>query len=157
MKSILVILALGAIGLASATACTKPVFRYALERWPASPYRLTVLHQGKTDEDFEKRVKGLCLEETFELVFRQHDVKGDLPEGSVRENWQKNPDPARLPLVLLRMPDREEIIWEGKFDADGARKLKELIYCPATVKTIGSICQGDTAVWLMASGPDERE
>ena len=27
-------------------ACSVPVFRYALENWPADPYRVIVFHQG---------------------------------------------------------------------------------------------------------------
>lgn len=157
MKSTLVFLAFAGISLASASACTKPVFRYALERWPAAPYQLTVLHEGKLDDDLDGRVKNLCPEDVFNFNFRHYDVKGELPEGPVRENWEKNPDPRRLPLGLLRMPEGDQVIWEGKLDPAGAGKLKELLFCPATVKVIGAICQGDTAVWMLVPGPDEKE
>ena len=30
-----------------ALACSVPVFRYALERWDASPYALVVFHRGR--------------------------------------------------------------------------------------------------------------
>ena len=32
--------------VALAEACNVPVFRYALERWRADPYRVTVFHEG---------------------------------------------------------------------------------------------------------------
>ena len=35
------------LGFSSAAqACSVPVFRYALERWPADAYRLVIFHNG---------------------------------------------------------------------------------------------------------------
>src|SRR5438876_24831 len=34
------------LGAAGARACTIPVFRYALERWAASPYEVVIFHHG---------------------------------------------------------------------------------------------------------------
>ena len=34
------------LSLASALACSVPVFRYALEKWPADAYPATVFHRG---------------------------------------------------------------------------------------------------------------
>ena len=34
------------LSLASALACSVPVFRYALEKWPPDVYQATVFHRG---------------------------------------------------------------------------------------------------------------
>jgi hypothetical protein len=117
---------------------------------------LAVLHEGKLDEGLESRVKALCPEEVYNLNFRHFDVKGELPEGLVRENWEKKPDPKRLPLGVLLMPEGDKILWEGKLDPAGAEKLKKLIYSPAIVDAISSICRGDTAAWWFVPGNDEK-
>lgn len=62
MRSIPIVLL--ALLAARADACTVPVFRYALERWPADDYEAVVFHRGPLDEEsraliaaFEKRAE----------------------------------------------------------------------------------------------------
>ncbi len=43
----------------SARACSVPVFRYALERWPASPYEVVVMHRGPLVGDANRAVEAL--------------------------------------------------------------------------------------------------
>ena len=42
-----------------AEACSVPVFRYALERWKASPYEVLVYHRGKLAGQDKKQVTAL--------------------------------------------------------------------------------------------------
>ena len=35
---------------ATASACSVPVFRYALEHWPADPFQITVFHRGTMND-----------------------------------------------------------------------------------------------------------
>jgi hypothetical protein len=42
-----------------ARACSVPVFRYALERWPASPYEVVVMHRGPLSGDANRAVDAL--------------------------------------------------------------------------------------------------
>src|SRR5512136_1886912 len=44
--STVLVLAFLLSSIPSALACSVPVFRYALERWPASPYEAVVFHRG---------------------------------------------------------------------------------------------------------------
>lgn len=47
--------------LADAVACIKPLFHYALARWPAAPYRLAVLHKGELDQAAKSEISAAIL------------------------------------------------------------------------------------------------
>jgi len=47
----LLLLAFAAVmGALPVWACDVPVFRFALERWPADPYQATIFHKGPLDD-----------------------------------------------------------------------------------------------------------
>ena len=46
---------------AVAIACNVPVFRYALERWPADPYEVFVLHEGALDAEAQQQLQQLRM------------------------------------------------------------------------------------------------
>jgi hypothetical protein len=161
MKRLLMIAICSAVvGAMNSRACTKPVFRYALDRWPASPYHLTVLHKGPLAESFDERLESLCPEDAYGFTVAHADIDGDLPEGVIKDNWIADPDPARLPLAILQPPaaygSQPTVVWEGSIDEAGAAKLRALIYPPPVRHLIRSICEGDTAVWMLIKGPDAK-
>ncbi|PIW14960.1 MAG: hypothetical protein COW34_07135, partial [Armatimonadetes bacterium CG17_big_fil_post_rev_8_21_14_2_50_66_6] len=41
------------------SACSVPVFQYALERWPADPYEVVVFHRGPLSEQDQATAKWL--------------------------------------------------------------------------------------------------
>ena len=45
-RALALLLLISSLTLPPARACSVPVFRYALERWPAAPYELIVFHRG---------------------------------------------------------------------------------------------------------------
>src|SRR5437773_9807329 len=47
----LLILSGTALSTAADRTCSIPVFRYALERWPAAPYDVVVFHRGALTEE----------------------------------------------------------------------------------------------------------
>ena len=47
------------LGVRPAAACSVPVFRYALERWPADMYRLVVFHRGALSEGQQAEIAKL--------------------------------------------------------------------------------------------------
>ncbi len=63
-----------------ALACNVPVFRYALERWPADPYEIMVLHEGDLDPAEQEQLSTLRkaskqLSGTVNCTVRDVDVK----------------------------------------------------------------------------------
>ncbi len=139
-------------------ACTKPVFRYALERWPASPYRLVVLHRGTLNDQRRESLGSVVPEGTFNLRVYYFDVEEKLPEGVVRDSWLADPDPKRLPLALLLPPAKVEtekpILWEGRVDAAGAKSLTRQLYGPVVRRLLSRLASGDTAVWILVKSPN---
>jgi len=161
MKLFLALLvAWAAAGQITANACTKPVFRYALERWPASPFHLAVLHDAPLDDAVGNRLESLYPEDSYGLSITAASVTNELPDGGVKDAWQANADPERLPLGVLQTPfeygTTPTVLWQGSLDAAGVKTLKGLIYPPAVRKVLASIAAGDTAAWLLLNGPDEK-
>ena len=58
-KATALILTVCTLAASVAIACNVPVFRYALERWPADPYELVVLHEGELTAKDLAQVKAL--------------------------------------------------------------------------------------------------
>ena len=77
------------IAVTSATACNVPVFRYALERWPADPYRIVVFLDGESNA---KDAEALDLLESSagnrpsgaNAIVKTVDISGGVPV-----QWQK--------------------------------------------------------------------
>lgn len=143
-----------------AEACSIPVFRYALERWPPAPYELLVFHRGPLAENDKKIVDWLvkCAEgmdvisnvepRTFDL-----DAKVN-PE--VLELWKKQTD-AKLPWMVLRYPPFYQApgqVWSGPVTAENA---KALLDSPVRRDIGKRILEGQAAVWVLLEGGDRKK
>src|SRR6266436_538325 len=84
-----------------ATACTIPVFRYALERWELSPYELVVFHRGELAQNH--RAVLTSLPARVNLVVTQVDLDGKVSPAH-RKLWERDGAFATLPWVVLRRP-----------------------------------------------------
>ena len=171
MKSILLLFVLSALCASNSAACSKPVFRYALERWFASPYEFVVLHKGAIDESTRERLGELLPEGAFDLSLSYVDVEKGVDvdaeakmsqrKRAVLKRWRDNPDPARLPLAMLLPPDDipcdQPIFWEGRIDAAGVKALRKQIYGPIVRQLLEKLAAGDAAVWILVKGPDEAK
>jgi hypothetical protein len=150
-------LATFALGTAAlpAGACNVPVFRYALERWPADPYLLSLVHRGPLAE--EAKVLADALEKTADdgfanLAVRRIDLADpaaakarDLP-GDLRD--------AELPCIVLHdpvQPGADGIVWKGPLSATNIHLLCD---SPARQALRKRLLGGDSAVWLLLEGGD---
>jgi hypothetical protein len=139
-------------------ACRVPVFRYALERWPADMYRLVVFHRGPFTEKQKVLLERLracpgsdC--ETPPLGVFPVDVSGEIPEEIVRV-WEKSAS-AELPHAVLMYPARtmpNGIAWAGSL-AEAARVALEL--SPVRRELARRLIDGQTAVWLFVEKGDD--
>src|SRR5262245_62545714 len=116
-------LLLAALVLATvpARACNIPVFRYALDRWPSDPYRLTVFHRGPLAAPHSDAVKALekaadsdhppVVIELVDLAKNPDGVKGvPTPKAD-----------ADLPYLVVQYPAATRInvpIWSGPLRSD---------------------------------------
>lgn len=139
----------------SAYACSIPVFRYAMERWPADYYEGVLIHKGPLTDDDPASVL-LQGEQAEFLNLRLSKI--DL-ESSVGE--QDSPGPAeriksqlgievpdKLPALVLWYPwnkGRAAPFWSGQFTPS---TVKALIQSPKRQELAQRLIDGQTAVWI---------
>jgi len=107
-KSIVIILLAGSlIGITrSACACTVPVFRYSLERWPADPYGIFVLHGGDLSAEDNAVVDGWIkirseISHTPIILVETVNIETDTLSGffeDVERPWQ----PGNCPRLIVK-------------------------------------------------------
>jgi hypothetical protein len=119
-----------------AQCCSIPVFRYALDRWPADNYRLEISAADAKDEAIAKFLRnfGTASALNLEIVRLPPDHAG----------------PSRL----LR-PHAEELaappVWTGTLNP---AVLSQLTNSPAGREIVRHILTGNTAVWVLVESGD---
>jgi hypothetical protein len=149
------------LSAAAAPACNVPVFRYALEKWAADPFELTVLHRGRLAPADEALLKDLQGRTKLGLPAANFSLEAvDLttqPVEQAREVLQQYPK-ATLPLLVVRYPEACGIswdVWSGRLSAAAVRNLLD---SPARREITRRLTSGETAVWLLLeSGAKERD
>ncbi|MGD0090604.1 MAG: hypothetical protein ABSE73_11855 [Planctomycetota bacterium] len=144
-------LLLALAGAAAANACSIPVFRYALERWPAAPYGAIVFHRGKLEPAARallEQLKGAAsAQPAANLECIEVDVEQPLP-AELGELWKSLNNPA-LPFLVVRYPEgrRESAIaFSSPLNADA---LRGLLDSPARRELAKRLLGGESAVWLV--------
>lgn len=113
----------------AASACTIPVFRYALDRWEADPFRLVVPKAWATDRE---KVKLL-------VPLRGNGVANVLVEESE--------DPA-LDRAKWLFPHDDAVLSKGPLDPD---TLAAVLDSPVRRELVRRILEGDSVVWVVAT------
>jgi hypothetical protein len=114
-----------------ASACTVPVFRYALDRWPADPYRLEApagWMEGKSGAGLRK----LLDEDQTELEV--------LPLAEAGAS------------ARLLMPEEGPAVWSGTLDESATALLDS----PVRRELVRRILTGESMVWVMVTSGDDR-
>ncbi len=135
---ILAILA-GLLAVGSVRACNVPVFRYALEHWPAEPYQVTLYHRGPLNAADLARIDALETASPTQIKF--HSI--DLGQQTVEDA------PTQLPWLIVRYPASANItaaIWQGPL-SDAT--VPELLESPRRHELTRRLLAGDTAVWVL--------
>jgi hypothetical protein len=123
--SVLLLLAAG-----GGQACTIPVFRYALDRWPAGKFTLLVPDSWKEGEA-GKKLAELMRESSPNLVVA---APGDEAAGEA-----------------LLWSDFQKTAWSGTPDA---ATLQGMVSSPVRTELARRILAGDTAVWVLVESGD---
>jgi hypothetical protein len=138
--------------------CNVPVFRYALERWTADPYRLMVFHRGQIKTEQNKILKDLEQvsfqgDSTLNLIIQFTDLN----------NTSQNPltdldDNLTYPVMMLFYPEQTGIsypLWLGELNKSNIDLLKE---SPTRREIANQLLAGETAVFLfLESGKSELD
>jgi hypothetical protein len=135
IQSLAVLVAAGAL------ACNVPVFRYALERWPADNFGVTILRRGAlppAEQAVADTMKEASEKYAANFMLRVTDVPG--------------PTNFPLPAVTVNFPysrGTELTAWHGPFTADTGRLLLD---SPVRRELARRIVKGDSVVWLLLDG-----
>lgn len=145
----------------AAPACSVPVFRYALERWPADPYEVIVFHRGPLHgadkaalAKLEDAVDGKPT--PANLTVTAVDLDGT-PAPELAKLWEAQGE-VELPWMVVRYPRtlrRDDTVWATKLTAASAGTLLD---SPFRTKLVKQLLKGETAVWvLLESGAKEKD
>ena len=137
----LVVAAISFLAATPSRACSIPVFRYALDRWHADPYRLELTAGLAQNESLAAFTRNLAADSPLNL-----------------EVTTRPPGDANTP-AHLRFPHGESsaapVVWSGTLDADA---LGRLTNSPARRELVRRILDGHSVVWvLVESGVREAD
>lgn len=139
-------------------ACSVPVYRYALERWPADPYRLTIFQRGALsagDSVVVDAVRKAGEDGLANLEVRIVDVEGPLPDDA-KKLWAAQVTNA-LPWAVIQYPvisELEQPVGQGVMDAKYAQQILD---SPVRRELCQRISAGDSIVWLVLEGGDKGQ
>jgi hypothetical protein len=139
----------------SAYACSTPVFRYAMERWPADYYDGVLIHKGPLADDNPASVL-LQSEQAEFLNLRLSKIdlesttseQADLGPAESLKSHLGVEVPKTLPALVLWYPlckGRAAPFWTGQFTP---ATVKALIQSPKRKELARRLTDGQTAVWI---------
>ncbi|MCX7886475.1 MAG: hypothetical protein N3B01_04340 [Verrucomicrobiae bacterium] len=137
--------------------CSVPVFRYALERWPADIYRVTVFHRGAFLPEQQAGLDALRRageDGLANLAVRSVDVDGEMPR-SAAEIWNSL-GKVELPWVVVQYPITTGL--EQPFAQGPLRGVfvEQILDSPVRRQVRDRILGGDSAVWLLLESGDRK-
>lgn len=137
------------LSAAVANACSVPVFRYALERWPSCPYEVTVTHREPLTDEEKALVDRL----------RELSVEAGEPNGLLRLAVAPTGETgARPPQIALRYPEAigvQGVVWRGPLTA---ANIDKLLGSPARVELARRLVGGQSGVFvLLACGDADKD
>lgn len=163
MKSLrVVVLSLLAFLLAAQplSACSIPVFRFALERWAPDLFEVSVFYRGTLSDSDEQRVTRL---EDWAVRNGGHlnlevvrcNLDEDVP-ADLLAVWKSLND-APLPTFVVRTPRKttgQTIVWHGRLSDPF---LDALAISPARREITQRLLRGDSVVWLFVRGKNSEQ
>jgi len=144
-----------------ARACNVPVFRYALERWPADRYLVILCQRGPLaaeDQALADTLAKAADREDGPANFSYHliDLDKEAPE-TTAPLFVGEPKPD-LPWLVVRYPREAGIkghVWAGRLNRE---VVQTLLDSPARRELGKRILAGDSAVWvLLESGKKDKD
>ncbi len=161
-STIIMLMVLFVLVPSSAFACSVPVFRYALERWPADYYEAVLIHRGQLTEDEKQLLNELRQEDSeVEDLLNLHILELDIAtttEEKVKSLLISEELPETLPVLALWYPStrgRTPPIWQGQFTTS---TVAALLQSPTRQNLAERLIEGQTTVWIFVeSGNAEKD
>jgi len=133
-------------------ACSVPVFRYALERWNADPYVVTLFHRGELSAGQRaqvERLRSLGAGHAANVRWRLVDVESAADfDGRMRELLESQRLPE-LPWLVVQSPATRMEVWSGKLTSLAEERLFD---SPMRQEIARRLLAGQTAVWVLLEG-----
>jgi hypothetical protein len=141
-------------------ACSVPVFRYALERWPPDNYRAIVVHEGELTEEQQKIVDDLTAKTSngdgflnLQVYTADSSIKTNTPVSEFAQENKK--DEPYIHLLYPWYSRNNTPIWSAPLKQESSDILVQSEFLD---KVSDDILQGRTAVWvLLESGNKEKD
>ena len=136
-------------------ACEIPVFRYALERWPTVPSRVSIFSSGSLLPG--QRVVADAIAQSNRVELELCDVAvapkdGDAAEGGI---WSRLTEKPALPAVALSCWGGKPFVAESVFLRPLSRETADcLSQIPLHREMARRLMTGDSAVWVLLTSPD---
>ncbi|MEO1995184.1 MAG: hypothetical protein ABGZ17_07910, partial [Planctomycetaceae bacterium] len=147
----------------SATACSVPVFRFALERWKSDPYPVIVFHRGPLTDEQQSTVAilapaGLAGDLFSNVSLERVDLDtlpADSPQGRYLHELWKQQDSQTLPHVVVNFPIPNAFpVWSGPLADFAKLPAKQLLDSPQRRVIADRILKGATGVFLLLESGD---
>jgi len=143
----------------NANGCGVPVFRYALERWPSDPYRITVFHKGDLTPTQKKVISYYKKfnNDYVSIIFSVIDLKKQGLKKDVKRYWAEHKQ-DKLPVVFVDYPVQARVnkTLAGVYPLD-MKSAKQLMESPAGREIARRILKDDSSVFLQIDCGDEAE
>ena len=152
----LILMGLLALLPAYVYACSTPVFRYALERWPADFYDGVLVHRGEIAED-HPAVKLFEGEAADFLNLRLSRMDLDTASAEDVNNLLGDMVPEKLPALVLWYPwqkGRAAPFWAGEFTPE---TISVLIQSPTREEVAKRLSEGQAGVWILVESGDKAK
>jgi len=167
-SSVLCLMVLFVLVPVSAFACSVPVFRYAMERWPADYYEAVLIHRGQLTEDDKQLLNELRQEDSetddfLNLHIMELDIATTTEEkvkSLLMSETATGPPwgPETLPVLVIWYPSargRMPPIWQGRLTPS---TVTALLQSPVRQKLAERLIEGQTAVWIFVeSGNADKD
>lgn len=142
-------------------ACNTPVYRYAMYNWQTAPYIVFYFYEGEIPEvdlavhnTIEKLTEEWPPEANVQIepIEVSDEKKMEMLPEFVIEEWKSYED-GKTPTYVVFSPFRAHV-YSGELDAESVQKLIE---SPARKKFGELLGEGNAAVMLLLTCPDEAE
>lgn len=147
-----------AAGVGTASACSVPVFRYALERWPADDYLAVVFHEGALTPEQSACVGDLDRGGLAGKIFANLSVRtvdlASVSDPQLLRLWRDREAGATLPAIVLLSPPglrASTPVWSGPLNGDSVRLVLD---SPVRREIARRLLNSDSAVWALIESGD---
>jgi hypothetical protein len=158
-KGIGIVLGIHLLAPTTSLSCPIPVYRYALEFWEASPYRVEVYYRQHLAAADEGLVNQLLRAGSgpvkANVETRAIDVEDDVDEMTLRLFEELSP--SRLPWMVLRYPrgtGMNNPVWSGPLSRVNVDRMLD---SPARASIAEMLVDDATAVWVLLESGDRAK